>query len=386
MKKLVLIAMLLCAAYSAQAIKIIHGPYLQSVSETEATIIWVTDAKALSWVEVAPNDKTHFYQESRQKYYQTYLGKRVFGTLHTVRITGLTPGTTYRYAVASKEVVSQEKHRVTYGHVASTNVYRKGAQYLTTLNPQKESVEFLVLNDIHSKQDKLEALLNNYDKRTTDFVFFNGDMVSVVPSVQTLFEGFIDTSVKRFASNTQFYLVRGNHETRGMCATSFLDYFPTPTNKPYFTFTHGDTFFILLDGGEDKPDDNLEYYETADYDNYRREEAAWLQGVVESEEYKSAKYRIVFIHMPIIGGKKLWHGPSHASECFLPILNKANVTVLLAGHTHRYAYHAPNTTDATFPILVNAHDNALKAKICKDGVMIEAVDMEGKVKHTHTFR
>ncbi|MBR2031279.1 MAG: metallophosphoesterase [Alistipes sp.] len=386
MKKLLFVAMLLCGVYSAQAIKIIHGPYLQAVTETEATIVWVTDTKALSWVEVAPDDKTHFYQESRQKYYQTYLGKRVLGTLHTVRITGLTPGTTYRYAVASKEVISQEKHRVTYGHVASTNVYRKGAQYLTTLNPQKESVEFLVLNDIHSNQDKLESLLNSYDKRTTDFVFYNGDMVSVVPSVQTLFDGFVDTSVKRFASNTPFYLVRGNHETRGMCATSFLDYFPTPTNKPYYTFTHGNTFFIVLDGGEDKPDDNIEYYETADYDTYRREEAEWLKGVVESEACKSAKYRVVLMHMPPIGGKKLWHGPKHAGECFLPILNKANITVMISGHTHKYSYNTPETTDAEFPILVNGHDTALKANINVEGIKIDVVDTKGAVKHTHTFR
>ena len=386
MKKLAIIAMLLCAAYSAQAIKIIHGPYIQSVSETEATIIWVTDAKALSWVEVAPDDETHFYRHSRQKFYQTYFGKRVYGTVHKVRLTGLKPGTTYRYAVASKEVLEVVKHRVKYGFIATTDVYRKGAHRVTTLDAAKPSAEFLVLNDIHASQEKLEALLNCYEKGKTDFVVCNGDMVSYVPSTKALFDGFIDTSVKRFATDTPMFMVRGNHETRGEFSTSYLDYFPTSNNKPYYTFKHGEAFFVVLDCGEDKPNDHIEYYGTADYDTHRQEEAAWLQGVVESEEYKSAKYRIVFIHMPIIGGKKLWHGPSHASECFLPILNKANVTVLLAGHTHRYAYHAPNTTDATFPILVNAHDNALKAKICKDGVMIEAVDMEGKVKHTHTFR
>ena len=73
MRKLFLGIVALCAVYSAQAIKIIHGPYLQAVTDTEATVVWVTDTDALSWVEVAPEDGTHFYQESRQKYYQTYL-------------------------------------------------------------------------------------------------------------------------------------------------------------------------------------------------------------------------------------------------------------------------------------------------------------------------
>ena len=56
MKKILLLAMVLCGVYSAQAIKIIHGPYIQSLGENEATIMWVTDAESLSWVEVAPDD------------------------------------------------------------------------------------------------------------------------------------------------------------------------------------------------------------------------------------------------------------------------------------------------------------------------------------------
>lgn len=384
MKRLFLAAMLLCGVYSAQAIKIVHGPYLQAVTDTEATVMWVTDVDALSWVEVAPDDGTHFYREARPKFYQTHLGKRLLGRVHAVRITGLKPGTKYRYAVASKEVLSQVKHNVHYGDVVATNVYRKGAEKITTLNPAKESVEFVVLNDIHSNEEKMEALLNTYDENT-DLVFYNGDMVTRITDENTLFSGFIDTSVNRFATDVPFYMVRGNHETRGAFATNYMDYFPTTTNKPYYTLHHGNTFFIVLDGGEDKPDNHIEYYETADYDNYRKEVAEWLKGVVESEECKSAKYRVVLIHMPLVGGNKMWHGTKHAMESFLPILNKANITVMLSGHTHRYSYHTPNSI-AEFPILVNAHDTALKANINSDGFKIDVIDMSGAVKHTHTFR
>ena len=85
MKKLLVIAALFCGIQSAQAIKIIYGPYLQAVTDTEATVVWVTDQKATSWVEVAPVDGTNFYNVERPKFYQTYLGKRVFGTEHQVR-------------------------------------------------------------------------------------------------------------------------------------------------------------------------------------------------------------------------------------------------------------------------------------------------------------
>jgi hypothetical protein len=141
-----------------------------------------------------------------------------------------------------------------------------------------------------------------------------------------------------------------------------------------------------LDGGEDKPDSCLEYYETAVYDQYRKEEAEWLKGVVESEECKRAKYRVVVMHMPPIGGKNMWHGPKHAGECFFPILNNANITVMLSGHTHRYSYNKPEETGAEFPILVNSNSTALKANIDANGIKISIIDMTGAVKYTHTFK
>ena len=149
---------------------------------------------------------------------------------------------------------------------------------------------------------------------------------------------------------------------------------------------HGDVFFIVLDGGEDKPDSCLEYYETAEYDKYRMEEAEWLKSVVESEECKNAKYRVVLMHMPPVGGKNMWHGPKHAGECFFPVLNKANITVMLSGHTHRYSYNTPETTDAEFPILVNGNSTALKANVDADGIKIDIINQEGEVTKSHTFK
>lgn len=388
MKKTLLMLVLLCGVYSAQAIKIIHGPYVQALGEREATIMWVTDAEAMSWVEIAPNDKTHFYKIERPKYYNSFLGKNVFGTVHQVKIKGLEPGTTYRYAVHSKEVLQVKKHRVHYGNIAYTDVYRKGTPKFTTLNPNKSSVNFVVLNDIHSKQDKLESLLDYcYEKGKTDMFFYNGDMVSIVPTEQTLFDGFVTNSVKKFGREIPFYLARGNHETRGMFATSYLKYFPTSTGMPYYTLKHGDVFFIVLDSGEDKPDSNVEYYETANYDNYRKEQAEWLKEVVDSEECKNAKYRVVLMHMPPLKGNKVWHGPTHAAECFLPYLNKANITVMLCGHTHKYSFNnTPETTDAKFPVLVNGNNAALKAKVDNNGIKIDVVDVSGAIKYTHRFK
>ncbi len=52
-------------------IKILYGPYLQNVKENEATIAWEADKPSIGWVELAPDDGTHYYGEERTKYFDT---------------------------------------------------------------------------------------------------------------------------------------------------------------------------------------------------------------------------------------------------------------------------------------------------------------------------
>jgi UDP-2,3-diacylglucosamine pyrophosphatase LpxH len=78
----------------------------------------------------------------------------------------------------------------------------------------------------------------------------------------------------------------------------------------------------------------------------------------------------------------MWHGTRHIQELFLPILNKANISVMLCGHVHKYSFH---TNQAAFPIVVNSFDDALKVKVSKH-IKVEVVNQEGKVLHTHNFK
>ena len=106
-------------------IKILYGPYLQNVKADEATIVWESDTVSVGWVEIAPDDGTHFYSEERTKYFDTTNGVKNASTVHTVKIEGLQPATTYRYRIYSKEILSHKGTKVIYGDVAATNVFRK---------------------------------------------------------------------------------------------------------------------------------------------------------------------------------------------------------------------------------------------------------------------
>ena len=67
--------MLLCAnAEEIKAPKITAGPYIQACSDSEFTVVWQTDCDALSWVEIAPDDGTHFYNTARKQFFHTIHG------------------------------------------------------------------------------------------------------------------------------------------------------------------------------------------------------------------------------------------------------------------------------------------------------------------------
>ena len=61
---------------------------------------------------------------------------------------------------------------------------------------------------------------------------------------------------------------------------------------------------IMLDTGEDKSDTHPVYAGLTDFDNYRSEQARWLEKIVKSKEFKKAKYRIVISHFPLVADKE----------------------------------------------------------------------------------
>ena len=344
MKKFWLFLLVLLTAVTLRAqtpFQITFGPYLQNVTEEGATVIWGTSGDALSWVEVAPDGNDHFYAEERPQFFQTKLGRRTVGKLHTVRIRDLQPGTFYRYRVCSKEVLEMNPAKVVYGTTICTDVFRHLPFRFKTRSANQDS-------------EMLGNLLADVKKGGYDFVFFNGDMVNNMSSEQQLINGFIGKSTELFASEIPFYFARGNHETRGNFSDHYLDYFPTSTNEPYYAFRQGPVFFIVLDGGEDKPDSDIEYYGLADFDRYRADQVAWLKEVVATAAFRSAPFKVVITHVPPIN--TTWHGPLEVKKHFLPVLNEAGVDLMICGHLHAYHYIPAGESDCSFPVLINSND------------------------------
>lgn len=353
--------------------RITHGPYLQDMREDGVTIVWTTNRGGTAWVELAPDDTTHFYLTERPKFFSAPYGFKTVSTIHSVRLDNLKPGTTYRYRVYSQEVLSHQGIRVIYGNVAATRVYRTNPLSFTTNSTAKERVSFVILNDIHGNNELMTSLLKDTQWENTDMVFFNGDMVSDINGEDQLFGGFMDTAVKLFAGEVPMYYARGNHETRGNFAHRFADYFPGFDGRIYGMFRQGPVCFVVLDCGEDKPDSDIEYSGIVAFDAYRDRQAEWLKNALTSESYRNAPYKIALVHMPPFGG---WHGEKEIEDKFMPLLHQAGIDILFSAHLHRYIRKEPDRNQR-FPILVNANNTVIRAFTANDGLRVEVRNEQG---------
>lgn len=353
--------------------KITHQPYLQSLTDSSVSIIWTTNRSAIAWVELAPDDSSHFYHTERPKYFAAEYGIKKTGTVHQVDLKNLTPGTKYRYRVYSTEVLRHEWVEVDYGRTAATGVYRQRPLEFVTPGPA-DRTRFAIINDIHGRNEVMNNLLDQADLPAQDFIVFNGDMASSLLSEDQVFDDFMETAIDRFASEKPMYYARGNHETRGPFAMEFPKYFPTPTEELYYMLYHGETAVIVLDCGEDKPDSDIEYGGITDMDFYRSRQAEWLKKAVQEPKFLNARYKLVICHMPPFGG---WHGEQEIMDKFVPILNEAGIQIFLAAHFHRHAIREADQ-EIHFPVIVNSNNDVLKAELTEKEGQFLILDQEGK--------
>ena len=379
-----LAALFIAGSAAAQpSVRIAGGPWLQQPTDEGVTVVWTTTLDAAAWVEVAPDDGSHFYAAERPRYYDTHIGRRRTGRLHRVRVDGLEPGRTYRYRLMQQAVLADEgNRRVVLGEGYGSDILKHAPYPAATHDAQRNSVSFWMVCDIHGRDSIYRLLLDGAGRARPDFVCLNGDMLTQIEDEAQLLDGYLRTTGEVLGTaGIPIVVTRGNHENRGSHASRFLDYFPTPTGETYYGFRQGPAYFLVLDGGEDKPDSDIRYYGLAASDAYRAQEAAWLERAVRSEEFRSAEYRIVLIHMP--PDAEGWYGCRETARLFVPILNRAGIDLMLCGHYHRLDYIDDGSHGTDFPILVNSDRDRVAVTAGPQGIGIEVTDTSGKTIRRH---
>lgn len=380
------------------------GPYLQELTTDGVTVVFEHQTPSLSWLEVrekGSSDVTKYYEtkNGRVKAYSKILATKTSALPvqnFAIRAEGLKPATQYEYRVCANAVTQINSNGVTVSQTMANTYKPTTWKEFTTQDPNQSEHHIIITSDMHNRPDTLSAILRHLDYKTCDRIVYNGDMTDhlhLAQNVQDPYKGYINTSVLMFAQNKPFEMVRGNHETRGDISRHFMDYFPHKSGHIYNFYRWGDLAMVLLDSGEDKLDDHVEYYGMAAFYPYREQMAKWFAQVIESEDYKTAKYRIIICHFSFLRdtGKPTdeFGAEPHLISLIEPMLNKSGADLLISGHWHpaTYVYNGKNTVRSNkFEEYNIGSHTGMRIDIADGNINLKIVDSKGTVELDKTVK
>ena len=381
-KGIIGIMLFICAlAANAQDFAFNHGPYLQNMGSDEVTVYFTTSKEAFSWVEVTGGKWT-----KPQRFATMFAGQyNAYNKENRVRITGLRPGEKYRYRLISKEITEYRPYKVTYGDSIATSW-----EEFYTLNPNKQSLSFVLMNDGHDKPQKVKNLLGKFPLSNVDMVVYLGDMISYYDKEEAPYYAYIDPSVEVFAKNKPFISIRGNHEMRGKLTRRYMDLIGCPNDRFYNIAYFGCTALIMLDPGEDKPDTQPVYAGMNSYDGYRMEQLEWLKKEAATKRFKSARNRIVLMHIPPIvtddPNSPEEYAATELEKHFKPLFNEIGVDMVISGHTHNHIVVEKGERGNSYPIITNDNENVMLVGSDKNGISIKIISEKDNLVLDRVFK
>lgn len=317
-------------------------PYLQNLQDNQVSIYALVNKKAFCWLELlADNGQC-------TQHYEVLEGLRQANKkIARIRLENLTANTTYRYRIHAKEILKFDPYAVVYG----AEIVSAEAEF-RTLADQQDRVSCVILNDIHENTSSYATLLSLLPLDRQDFVVNNGDAVDYLGNADDLEIKMLAPLSALLKGRIPFIMNRGNHETRGAYAFDYNQYLDYPEKHNYHAFLRGNTYWVFLDTGEDKPDDAEVYAGLSAYDPYREEQALWFSELAKTKAFKKAKFKVVIMHIPPYASGD-WHGTMHVRKLFSPLFDQHGVDLVISGHTHKHGYH-PADAEHAYPILIGA--------------------------------
>lgn len=315
-------------------------PYLQNPGTDEMTVMWLTNVPARSWVEYGTDPNS-------LKRARTFLeGEMVANNkINRIHLTDLKPGTKYYYRAVSQEITRYSSYYKEFGDTVRTEL-----KTFTTWSDDIKDFRVIVYNDIHSNMAMFRKLHALVDTKPYDLVIFNGDCFDDV-EVENDIVGRLQTYTPLIKSDEiPSIFIRGNHETRGEYSPLLWNYLGRMHERSYSAFSMGDTRFVLLDCGEDKPDDHWVYYDMNDFTQHRLDQAEFLKKELKSKQFKKAKKRVLIHHIPLFGSNLDSYTP--CSDLWIPIIEKAPFNVSLNAHTHRFEIIEKGADKNNFPVII----------------------------------
>ena len=264
-----------------------------------------------------------------------------------------------------------------------------------TFRPLEKEMDIYAYHvaDVHYRFELAKKTASYFGDKL-DLLILNGD----IGEVETL-DNFFD--VAKFVGDVAkgeipVIFVRGNHDTRGRLAELYTEFFPSNGKKTYFTAQVGNLYAVVLDCGEDKPDDHPEYGGVNAFEPYRRQETKFLKGL----EKVDGKTMFAISHVcPVQASLKVGSPFDIEREVYTEWnneLERIGVKFMICGHIHKAYVLEPNDAASLlshgYPVVVGSacfgNDDFWGTAIIvkKDGVQMYFTDSSHTIKEEYFIK
>ena len=340
------------------------APVLQNAAETSIGVSFAVSADASGWVEysTSPDLKGAVKAFSGEHGLMTVDDK-----VALVRITGLKPATKYYYRIGADRIEFKGGYAMkNLGPEVDSKVHS-----FTTLGAAAAG-SFCVINDTHNQKEAIRLALGKLAAVKPSVVVWNGDASNTSEKIEQAMDIFIRTHADfpEYAADMPYMFLNGNHDFRGRFNRRLgelmmfrelgerkAEYAELGRN---FVQRLGDIALIGLDTGEDKLDTNPLFAGIFKMKPYREKQARWLAEVIETPAVKTAKFKVVFCHIPLFDSNPkanpgdvapadkapqythdfaIWQRT--CANLWSPYFRKAGVQLVITAHEHKFRYDAP---------------------------------------------
>lgn len=262
-------------------------------------------------------------------------------------LPALPAGKTIRYRITARSVGWVQVREFYHGQIIPGDPQSTPGYSFRTLSPAADETQFVVWNDTHENSETLHALHKLTAAAKPDFLLWNGDQSNDIHFEEKMAGQYLMPEGLAIADRWPMAYVRGNHDVRGPAARSLSRFTGTPGDRYYYGFRSGPVAALVLDTGEDKPDENPLLGGITNFAAMRREQTAWLESAVKEPWFHEAPFRVLFCHIPLwwrgvetVGPAQVCSKPCR--DAWSPILHEAGVHVVISGHTHDFAWMPAN--------------------------------------------
>lgn len=379
---------------------VVGEPCLQAPAETTMGVTWCVSGLAKGVVEVADNPEMANARTVKSGGYGLV---PIDVAALEVRLEGLKPATRYWYRTVTtpftdyKNIYDAKLGEPVVGKVHSFTTLGAGAK-----------THFAVMNDTHAQWKAFDLVTKKMKELKPGVILWNGDATNTTQEKETAVQIFLDPPVaaKDYAADIPTCFVSGNHDFRGSWISKKEEVMqprhPAERSgaewdlKWNFAVRMGDVALIGMDTGEDKPDGHPKWFGLANFEPYRKAQAAWLEKALARPDIASAKYKVVFCHIPLYAapdhpdyphdGVKIdphdyayWSRECH--DLWSPILVKNGVQLVICAHKHKYRFD-PATAGRPWAQIVGGGCELPKDVPERFPTVIEGMVEDGKLKIT----